>query len=622
MAISPLNSLKDVSVPSATGADEDFSTKYSNALDKISQTLDERSNQGPNWFNVAAGFFKPTRSGSFGESAGNAAEAYGRDIERQRSEALPIAQMRAEIMGKGYELDKQKKGMQILGNIMGTTPGAAQNALSTGNVPVGLSRMATPQQLTMLMMYDPKTGTALKTGMEAEAKNMENAIKLYDTGVGEAKAFSNLSDDLKAELKGNLEGWRATLGLPGPRSGTTSTLAPVSTAPVSTAPVSATPTTATVAATGNNGSGIGYQPGKGYATYDSPQKWASANDALTSQYLTPRQGQAPMTPERFVGTWVTGDPTAGPSVQNGDYVKAVKSELANAGVALNADGSIPNTTEARQAVAIAQVKHETAPKQQGPFLEALGATRPASQSTLVKRSDETPAEFNARRMKVEEPQIKDAAEIAKGLSLIDPDSLTASNTDLTELKKIANRPDAKLIFAPFQVNDGDTYAGRLYKAGLHILQTGGDFSVGGVRAAVGINLEPVYKNLKLTDEQKFASARAENIIAQQVINNIIATKSKAFGGNRLTNYQDQQMSSLNANMGNIAPFIGAWATRRQVDNAALMAAQDEWVKFQRDAQKKNQPADPRNFLLSDTYLKDLPRMHKEHIEKVHSVYGQ
>ena len=617
MAISPLNTLKDTSVPSAAGADEDFSTKYSNALDKMGQTLDERANQGPNWFNVAAGFLKPTRTGSFSESAGNAAESYGRDIERQRSEALPIAQMKAEILGKGYELEKQKKGMQILGNIMGTTPRDAQNALSTGNVPVGLSRMATPQQLTMLMMYDPKTGTALKTGMEAEAKNMENAIKLYDTGIGEAKAFSNLSDDQKADLKANSEGWRSVLGLPGPRSGATSTLAPVS-----TAPVSATPTTATVAATGNNGSGIGYQPGKGYAAYDSPQKWASANDALTSQYLTPRQGQAPMTPERFVGTWVTGDPTAGPSVQNGDYVKAVKSELANAGVALNADGSIPNTPEARQAVAIAQVKHETAPKQQGPFLEALGATRPAAQSTLVKRPDESPEQFNARRMKVEEPQIKDAAEIAKGLSLIDPDSLTASNADLTELKKIAGRPDANLIFAPFQVNDGSTYADRLTKAGLQILKEGGQLSVGNLHAAVGLDLQPVYQNLKLDRSQKLAAARAENIIAQQVINNIIATKTKAFGGNRLTNYQDQQMSSLNANTSNIASFIGAWATRRQVDNAALMAAQDEWVKYQRDAQQKNQPADPKGFLLSDTYLKDLPRMHKEHIEKVHSVYGQ
>jgi len=610
MATSPLNMIKEVPVPSEMGADTEYATKYSNALDKITASLDARSNQGPNLWNVAGQFFNPGRTGQFSEALGNVATSVGKDVEQRRSEALPIAQMQAEIMGKGYEVEKQRKGAQILGSILGTDASAAQNALANGAVPANLGRTATGKQLTTLMYWDPKAGTALKAGIEADQKTMENAIKLYDAGVGEAKALSGLSDDQKAEFKNYNDAWRATLGLPSPNK-----------SPSSNAPSVGT-SNATVAAAGNNGSGIGYQPGQGYATYDSPQKWASANDALTSQYLTPREGQAPMTPERFVGTWVTGDPTAGPSVQNGAYVKAVKSELTNAGVALNADGSIPNTPEARQAVAIAQVKHETAPKQQGPFLEALGATRPASQSTLVRRSDETPAEFNARKMKVEEPQIKDAAEIAKGLNLIDADSLTASNTDLTELKKIANRPDAKLIFAPFQVNDGDTYAGRLYKAGLHILQTGGDFSVGGVRAAVGINLEPVYKNLKLTDDQKLASARAENIIAQQVINNIIATKSKAFGGNRLTNYQDQQMSSLNASMSNVAPFIGAWATRRQVDNAALMAAQDEWVKFQRDAQKNNQPADPRSFLLSDTYLKDLPRMHKEHIEKVHAVYGQ
>ena len=615
MAISPLNTLKDTSVPSAAGADEDFSTKYSNALDKMGQTLDERANQGPNWFNVAAGFLKPTRTGSFSESAGNAAESYGRDIERQRSEALPIAQMKAEILGKGYELEKQKKGMQILGNIMGTTPRDAQNALSTGNVPVGLSRMATPQQLTMLMMYDPKTGTALKTGMEAEAKNMENAIKLYDTGIGEAKAFSNLSDDQKADLKANSEGWRSVLGLPGPRSGATSTLAPVS-----TAPVSATPTTATVAATGNNGSGIGYQPGKGYAAYDSPQKWASANDALTSQYLTPRQGQAPMTPERFVGTWVTGDPTAGPLVQNGDYVKAVKSELANAGVALNADGSIPNTPEARQAVAIAQVKHETAPKQQGPFLEALGATRPVAPQG--PRSYEDPKAYQERMKLLEEPQIKDAAEVASGLSKIDTDSLTTSNADLNELKKIAAHPSANKIFAPLQLQGGETYAQAATKVAIQQMKEGAQVTAGSIHAGVGVNFEPVYQNLKLTPEEKVMSARAQQIIAQQVINNIIANKTKAFGGSRVTNYQDQQLSALNANMNQLPKFIGGWATRRQVDNAALLDAQNEYVNFQRNALKANRPADPREFILSDTYLKDLPRRHKEQVDKVNKFYGE
>ena len=81
MAISPLNAMKEAPVPGATGADEDFSAKYSAALDKINQTLDARANPSPNYFNVAAGFLKPTRTGSFGESAGNAAEAYGQEVE-------------------------------------------------------------------------------------------------------------------------------------------------------------------------------------------------------------------------------------------------------------------------------------------------------------------------------------------------------------------------------------------------------------------------------------------------------------------------------------------------------------------------------------------------------------
>ena len=621
MATSPLNAMKDAPVLSATGADEDYAAKYANALEKISQTLDARTNLTPNYFNIAAGFLKPTRSGSFSESAGNASEAYGQQIERQRMEALPIAQMRAEILGKGYEVEKQRKGAQILGGIMGMEPGAAQSTLSQGTVPAGVGRLANGRQLTALTYWDPKAGAALKSGIDVEQKNMENAIKLLDSGMDQSKAMVNLSDEQKTELTNNIDAYRAILGLPGPKSG--ASMAPIN-RPMTTAPAG---NQADImdkplrAADINNGTGIGYN-GKGYTAYNTPQDWVQAQDRLSSTYLSGGLGKGvPATPENYVGMWVTGDPAKGTSVQDGAYVSAVKSELSSAGVPLNSDGTIPNTPEARRAIAIAQVKHETAPAQQAPFLKALGVNASESQGLLVKRANETPAEFNARKAKIEEPQIKDAAEIAKGLSLIDADSLTTSNTDLSELKKIANRPDAALIFAPFQGKDEDSYAQKLTKAAAQVLQTGGNLSVGNVRANLGVDLQPVYQNLKLNDDQKLAASRAENIIAQQVINNIIATKAKAFGGSRLTNYQDQQMSSLNAHMNNIPSFIGAWATRRQIDNAALMAAQDKWVDYQRNALANNQPADPRGFLLSDVYLKELPRMHKEQIEKVHKIYG-
>ena len=57
MATSPLNAMKDAPVLSATGADEDYAAKYANALEKISQTLDARTNLTPNYFNIAAELF-------------------------------------------------------------------------------------------------------------------------------------------------------------------------------------------------------------------------------------------------------------------------------------------------------------------------------------------------------------------------------------------------------------------------------------------------------------------------------------------------------------------------------------------------------------------------------------
>jgi hypothetical protein len=49
----------------------------------------------PNWFNVAAGFFKP-QLGGFGASLGSAAQALGENLEKQRANELPVAQMRAQ----------------------------------------------------------------------------------------------------------------------------------------------------------------------------------------------------------------------------------------------------------------------------------------------------------------------------------------------------------------------------------------------------------------------------------------------------------------------------------------------------------------------------------------------
>lgn len=74
--------------------DEDIS-EYQKSLDDSIKALQQRYAQ-PNWFNVAAGFFKP-QLGGFAASLGSASEAMGQNVERERESQLPIAQMRTQL---------------------------------------------------------------------------------------------------------------------------------------------------------------------------------------------------------------------------------------------------------------------------------------------------------------------------------------------------------------------------------------------------------------------------------------------------------------------------------------------------------------------------------------------
>jgi hypothetical protein len=577
MATSPLNALKDA-VPPEIGGDTDYSAKYIDTLNKINETLNNRTNQPMNWFSIAGQLLNPGRTGNAGEAIGRTADVVGQQVEKQRQEELPIAQMRAEILGKGYEVERQRKGSEILGSILGTDPNTARNQISSGNTPAGLSRLANGKQLAALTYWDPKAGAALKSGIEVEQKQMENAIKLLDSGVDMSKATAGMSPDQKKEFNANIDAYRTMLGIPGPHTSRTE------------------------------------------STFADPAEAARKAGLPVIRGLGSNE-------KLYANSVANGTPGIQP---NGLPVAKPGTSMHEKGAALDVD-SKSLTPQGRQWLednGYVQPAWATDPKspQYDPGhyeLASAPSTRPAAISgALVQRSDETQEQFNARRKAIEEPQIKDAAEVASGLSKIDTDSLVASNADLDELKRIAAQSNANKIFAPLQLQGGETYAQKLSKLTIQQLQEGLQGGVGHLNANLGINFEPLYKNLNLSGEEKVDAARAQQIIAQQVINNIIANKTKAFGGSRVTNYQDQQLSALNANMNQLPKFIGAWATRRQVDNAALLDAQQEWTNFQRGALQSNQPADPRTFILSDTYLKHLPQRHREHIEKVNKFYGE
>ena len=618
MPISPLSLFasepEDANTSSASDMSKtDLISRQTGALEKLVSSLGQRNS---NYFSIAGQLLDPGRTGNAGEALGRAASEVGRQQEARDQQAPSIAMLKAQLLNQEYQLGLQQQGMGMLGKIMGTGPKEAVSMLETGELPASLGRMVDPRQIVGLMATYKPYGEALKAGYELQQKDVENSLRLLASGIDITKATENLSPDQKADFMSNMGSWASKLGftLPGTQGAVKQ------------------PMTGAVAADLNNGTGIGWN-GKTYTQYDSPQQWAKAHDDLANRYLTGEALGKDVKPtvENYVGRWVTGDPLKGATKELSGYVGILKNELNNAGVTLNKDGTIPNTPEARKALAIGQVKAETSPEKQAPFLKTLGVNVPVSEqptnrsqyapsSGIQQRSDETPKDFAERKKLIESPGIKDVAEVASGLNKINRDSLVVSNTDLNELRDISKRPDANKIFAPLQLQGGESYAEAATKVAGDMLNKGINLSVQNLNAHIGVPFEKVYQNLNLTPDQKVVAERAKNIISQQVINNIIANKTAAFGGSRVTNYQDQQLSAMNANMDNLPKYIGGWALRRQVDNASLIDTQDEWIKYQREAHKQNKILDPKDFLLSDTYLKDLPGRHASALRKVQEAF--
>lgn len=88
------------------------------ALQKYQQVLEEQTGKlerrydSPNWFKVAAGFAKP-QLGGFLASIGSAAEAMGENVDQQREQEVPLAQMRIKMEEAGMLMDSRKRQNKI-----------------------------------------------------------------------------------------------------------------------------------------------------------------------------------------------------------------------------------------------------------------------------------------------------------------------------------------------------------------------------------------------------------------------------------------------------------------------------------------------------------------------------
>lgn len=155
MATAPLAPPSDIG-----NAPPEVLEKYNAALDAQVKALDNRGNI--NFFNLAKAFANPGRTGSFAESFGNAMGEIGKQRETDEAQAIPIAQMRASLVGQQYQMQKEQESNKALINALGG--GNAADVIQSISTPQGA--FGNPQLYHALvraqMQAQPGTSAAAK----------------------------------------------------------------------------------------------------------------------------------------------------------------------------------------------------------------------------------------------------------------------------------------------------------------------------------------------------------------------------------------------------------------------------------------------------------------------------
>lgn len=104
--------LPDISKANFYGQSPDAQQELIDANETSIKALQQRY-ENPNWFNVAAGFFKP-QLGGFAASLGSASQALGENLEKQRANELTVAQYRAQVALMKNQLGQNQKANELL----------------------------------------------------------------------------------------------------------------------------------------------------------------------------------------------------------------------------------------------------------------------------------------------------------------------------------------------------------------------------------------------------------------------------------------------------------------------------------------------------------------------------
>jgi murein DD-endopeptidase MepM/ murein hydrolase activator NlpD len=201
-----------------SAADPDIQKQYSESIDKVLAALENRG--GTNWFQIAGALANPGRTGSASEAFGRAMDVVGQQRQEEEKNALPIAQMRAQLVGQKYQMEQEKKfrdmGMKILNQDTGEEPTVATTPASIFSNPLVNNKLiqtsgAGPRTLNGVQEdhkgydYNVATNTPLVAPAKGSIIRMGkmgdygNAIEVkYENG--HTALFAHL-DQLNPELK-------------------------------------------------------------------------------------------------------------------------------------------------------------------------------------------------------------------------------------------------------------------------------------------------------------------------------------------------------------------------------------------------------------------------------------
>ena len=147
-----------------------------NALLRMRASLDDRKNRmfDPVLMQAAAGFLKPTKTGSFGESLGYAAEGAGAAAEREAVFQRENQKLEMELLGKEQELRQQLGGDQLISGLLGLPKVGGAPVPAGGAVTTPTGQLRVPGTASPV---DVATATSPQQVLNAAA---QNRIKITD----------------------------------------------------------------------------------------------------------------------------------------------------------------------------------------------------------------------------------------------------------------------------------------------------------------------------------------------------------------------------------------------------------------------------------------------------------